>query len=819
MKIQSKILVSIAASVAVAATIALIAFSILRGMNTELARSRIYDQIIRKTHALNVLTASVKEGSGQSDIGQVKSILGSLDDLLSKMTYTGPREEALIRQMQRNNRELGPLIDQMFVTGQEVAGGIERERRNVLASQIWMKIGFISDDTDRLNDISLSRIIPAQKKTGATVIALIILLALTSGIIYFLSGRSFMRAQEALRKSEERFRVTLSSIGDAVIATDASGLVDFLNPVAANLTGWESGAASHQPIQNVFRIINEQTREPARNVVEHVLREGNIVNLANHTALITRDGREIPIEDSAAPIRDKEQGGVCGVVLVFHDVTERRRAQEQIRSIARFPDENPNPILRISGEGKLLYANRSSAAFLKSLGWKQGETLPGDWGQHALQTLSSGCSEEMELTCEEVVYSLMLAPVCDMGYLNIYGRDITERKRAETELRENQSRLDLALRSAHMGVWDLDLMENKRRYDNQVCHLLGTDPAEFTGTAEEFFKAVHPDDREMIKAALARTIEQDVPYETEYRAVWPDGSLHYLTSRTKLFRDETGLPVRVNGLIWDITGRKQMEEELRRSRDELELRVCDRTTELSQAVERLASMNEELQEFAFIASHDLQEPLRKIQTFGNILIRKHKESLNPEGQDFMERVTKAANRMSELLRSLLDYSRTGTSHLNYKPVYLTDVAQDAASDLEYMIAKAKGRVEISELPIVDADAALLRQLFQNLIGNAIKYRKESEPPVVKIYGRIRDAMCQVMIEDNGIGFDECYCQKIFKPFERLHGSNSPYTGTGMGLAICKKILNRHGGEITVRSIPGQGATFIVTLPPKQQTGA
>ena len=183
--------------------------------------------------------------------------------------------------------------------------------------------------------------------------------------------------------------------------------------------------------------------------------------------------------------------------------------------------------------------------------------------------------------------------------------------------------------------------------------VLGIDPAKFIGTAEEFFKAVHPEDREMINAALARTIEQNVPYETEYRAVWPDGSLHYIIARAKLFRDETGRPVRVNGLIWDITGRKQMEDEVRKGRDELELRVRERTTKLGQAVARLESMNEELQEFAFIASHDLQEPLRKIQTFGNMLTRKHKESLNPEGQDFMERMTKAANRMSELLRLLL----------------------------------------------------------------------------------------------------------------------------------------------------------------------
>ena len=253
-----------------------------------------------------------------------------------------------------------------------------------------------------------------------------------------------------------------------------------------------------------------------------------------------------------------------------------------------------------------------------------------------------------------------------------------------------------------------------------------------------------------------------------------------------------------------------VDRELREAETRRERKAADET--LKSYAARLELINQELNDFAFIASHDLQEPLRKIQTFGNMLVRKHNESLNPEGQDYLERITKAANRMSELLRALLHYSKAGTSQLNYEPVSLTEVARDAANDLEILINRAKGSVEISELPTVDADAVLLRQLFQNFIGNSIKYRKEFEPPVVKIYGSVANSVCQVFIEDNGIGFDECYCQKIFKPFERLHGKNSPYNGTGMGLAICKKIVNRHGGEIAVRSIPEQGTTFIV-IPP------
>ena len=235
-------------------------------------------------------------------------------------------------------------------------------------------------------------------------------------------------------------------------------------------------------------------------------------------------------------------------------------------------------------------------------------------------------------------------------------------------------------------------------------------------------------------------------------------------------------------------------------------------TELKATVSTLERLNEELQEFTFIASHDLQEPLRKIQTFGNMLIKKHQESLNPEGRDYMERIIKGANRMSELVRALLNYSRSSTDRLNCNPVSVTEVVKEAVSDLELLIDSAEGTVEIGDLSTVEADALLLRQLFQNIIGNAIKYRKESEPPVVKVYANIVNDTCRISVEDNGIGFERCYSEQIFKPFQRLHGKSSPYSGVGMGLAICRKIAARHGGDITAQGVPGQGAAFIAAIP-------
>ncbi len=251
----------------------------------------------------------------------------------------------------------------------------------------------------------------------------------------------------------------------------------------------------------------------------------------------------------------------------------------------------------------------------------------------------------------------------------------------------------------------------------------------------------------------------------------------------------------------DITERKKAESELR-------------TT-----IEKLEKLNQELQDFAFISSHDLQEPLRKIQTFGDMLVGRYADSLDSTAKDYLGRMTRAAKRMSELLRSLLDYSRTGTHELNYRSVSLSGVARDAVNNLEILINTADGKVEIEDMPTVEADAVLLRQLFQNLIENSIKYRKPTESPIVRVNGTSADGVCRITVEDNGIGFDERYSDQVFKPFERLHGKSSTYGGTGMGLAICRKIVDRHGGDIMVESVAGQGTRIIVFLPEEQGTGA
>jgi light-regulated signal transduction histidine kinase (bacteriophytochrome) len=244
----------------------------------------------------------------------------------------------------------------------------------------------------------------------------------------------------------------------------------------------------------------------------------------------------------------------------------------------------------------------------------------------------------------------------------------------------------------------------------------------------------------------------------------------------------------------------------------------------------LARSNTELQEFAYVASHDLQEPLRKIQAFGDRLKVKYSEVLTEQGRDYLERMQNAAERMQALINDLLTLSRITTRAQPFVTTNLKHVAQEVLSDLEVSIQQADGRIEVGELPILDADPIQMRQLLQNLIGNALKFYRKGEPPVIKIYSRpITDLeqrptqginkmeRCQILIEDNGIGFDEKYLDRIFNAFQRLHG-RSEYEGTGMGLAICRKIVERHDGSITAKSLIDRGSTFIITLPLQQRQG-
>ena len=287
----------------------------------------------------------------------------------------------------------------------------------------------------------------------------------------------------------------------------------------------------------------------------------------------------------------------------------------------------------------------------------------------------------------------------------------------------------------------------------------------------------------------------------------------------------------------DLKHRRELERQLRLEKRTLESRVKERTAQLQltnrglrdeivrrQSAEKelnaysaeLTRSNKELEDFAYVASHDLQEPLRKIQAFGNLLLTEHGDSLGVEGADYLKRMHSAANRMSTLIEDLLTFSRVGRQRQHGTLIDLADVVADVMNDLEARITETNAKVSVGKLPVLRTDATQMRQLFQNLIGNAVKFHRPSVDPVVKITSRAKQGGFEIRVSDNGIGFDEKYLDRIFSVFQRLH-ERSNYEGTGIGLAVCRKIVEGCGGTITAESTKDKGSTFIIWLPNRKET--
>ena len=344
--------------------------------------------------------------------------------------------------------------------------------------------------------------------------------------------------------------------------------------------------------------------------------------------------------------------------------------------------------------------------------------------------------------------------------------------------------------------------------------ILGYEPDELIGRHSLEF--AHRDELANLRKDFLEMVAN--PKKTlvrEYHFLHKDGSWRILESITKTLNDEEN---NLSGILFnlrDVTERRESEDRLRAFAAKLE------------------RSNRELQDFAYVASHDLQEPLRKVQAFGDRLNRKYAESLADEARDYIKRMRDASGRMQVLINDLLTFSRITTKAQPFAPVDLKRVAAEVVSDLEIRIEQTKAKVEIGDLPEIEADSLQMRQLLQNLIGNALKFHRADVPPMIKIYAEnlqtnigafsingetmtteADEELCKICIEDNGIGFDEKYLDRIVTVFQRLHG-RSEYEGSGVGLAVCRKIVERHEGKITAESASGKGSKFIVSLPLKQ----
>ncbi|MCX7797098.1 MAG: PAS domain S-box protein [Melioribacter sp.] len=751
--------------------------------------------------------------------------------------------------------------------------------------------------------------------------------------------------EESLKLRESQLRTTLYSIGDGVIAVDTEGCVMIMNPVAERLTGWKEKEAKGRQLEEIFNIINEETRNKVENPVRRVLREGVVVGLANHTILISRDGREIPIADSGAPILD-ENKNIIGVVLVFRDQTEERKIQKAIKESEekfRVLSESAiagvyliqdnifqyvNPALaktfgysvdelignlgpldlthpdyhsivkenikkRVSGEvneiryefkgikksgevidvevhgvrifykekpavlgtliditerkkvelaiqqaeqnfrhsfdhspvgmrivdedGKTIYANK---ALLDIYGYESLEELLNtsvanrytkesyeefkirrELRKKGIETShyevsiirKDGEIRNLEVFRKEIIWNNR------KQYQVIY-IDITEKRKAERALRESEERLNMAIESANIGLWDQNFLTGKIIRNKQWAEMLGYKLEEIESNVNAFLNLIHPDDLPIVREKIKEHEEgKSDTFSVECRMLMKDGNWKWILNVGKIVeRDENGKPVRAIGVHIDINERKKAEEALMRAKEKAEQAEKIKTDFLAQV------------------SHEIRTPINIIVSSANLIKDSVYDLVEPEYRQLFSSIDSASYRIIRTIDQILNMSelQIGAYQVNPKVI---DLKKDILEKLynEYLrLAETKGLKLLKRYNIVDAkinaDEYCVSQIFANLIDNAIKYTNEGYVEIILSENERKEKV--VEIKDTGIGISEEFLPRLFEPFvQEEQGYSRPYEGNGLGLALVKRYCELNNASIDVKSRKNVGSIFKVVF--------
>ena len=372
--------------------------------------------------------------------------------------------------------------------------------------------------------------------------------------------------------------------------------------------------------------------------------------------------------------------------------------------------------------------------------------------------------------------------------------DISVRKRAEEAAHRSEERYELAVRGTGVGIWDWDVATGDLFWSDQLKRILAPGVPEPELSIEAFAARIHDDDRERVLEGLQQHLIEKTEYRAEYRSRLPDGNFIWVHSRGQAVWDEGGEPIRMAGSCHDITERKEAE------------------VRMAQQAEELLRTNRELEQYASIASHDLQEPLRKITSFGELLVRDYSDRMDERGRLLVDRMVDGAQRLRQLIQDLLSYSRSSNDRMRFADVPLADLLAEASNEFDLAIAEAGALITCESDIVLRGDEMLLRQMFRNLLGNSLKYRGDAPPHVRVAAARTDDELhWHLTVRDNGIGFSSRHAERVFEMFKRLHPRDA-YPGTGIGLALCQRVVERHGGRIWVESEVGVGSCFHIELP-------
>ena len=638
------------------------------------------------------------------------------------------------------------------------------------------------------------------------------------GAIFDVTARA--RAEMALRESEERFRAVVDSANEGMLIYDRSLNIIAGNRAAERIVGLPLAQLIGKPgFTSLLNCIREdgtplpETDRPTKvtsrtgraqtGLIIGVQRPAGITWLSVNTAFLRRLG----------------EAEHYGLVSTITDVTEQRNAQAQLKeSEARYRrtfELAGSGIAHIGMDRRFIRVNQrvceifgySEEEMLQLTGRRISHPDDLDIINEQRPALHSGAIDVVRLEKRYIrkdgaVVWVKFSMTVERGpdgkplyEIAVYD-DITAQREAEMRMKESEARFRQTFELAASGI--CHVVDGRFvRVNRSLCEILGYSERELLGKHVKDIS--HADDRDVTDPERARIRAGEIDSARfEKRYVRKDGAVIWCEIAIALVRDVFGMPLYEVAIFDDITERKNAD------------------AALNAAHEELKRSNAELEQFAYVASHDLQEPLRMVASYTQLLSRRYDAKFDKDGREFMSYIVDGATRMKQLIEDLLAYSRVGTKGQEFRPVPLEVPLRRALFNLRAGVEEAGAAVTYDPLPTVSGDEVQLGQLLQNLIGNALKFRSNSVPRV-HIAVAEKDSEFQFEVRDNGIGIEPQYYQRIFMVFQRLHNKGE-YPGTGIGLAICKKVVERHGGRIWVESKPNEGSTFYFTLPKRGGEG-
>jgi len=638
------------------------------------------------------------------------------------------------------------------------------------------------------------------------------------------------KSEEALKESEEKFRV-LADSSPAAIGVYRGNRIIYANPASKSILGYPKEELLKM---DWFEITHPDYKKIAKDAIKARM-AGSKEKAYNELKILTKEGEEKWLDVSSNIIQ--YEGSPAGL-LIGTDITERKKAEEKLKEAydtlelkvkertnelekayeaLSESEEIYRELLResfdawaIHSENILLAANDSAAKILGGkledfIGKSVLDFVHPDYrelvAKRNLRMYKEGGSEPLfeqkfikmdgsVIDIEAVATSLNYK---GKSAVQVVFRDVTERKKAEKALIESRNYLDKIINSIADPVFVKDKQHRWVLLNDAFCQLLGYPREKILGKSDyDFLPSYEADifwekDEEVLKTGEENVNEEEI--------TTLNGNVHKIVTKKTLYTDVSGEKYIV-GIIRDITELKDIE------------------TQLKETIQELERSNEELQSFAYITSHDLQEPLRTMGSYAGLLKMRYEGRLDEDADDFLEFMTRASVRMKDMIQGLLDYSRVGTRGREFTEFNAEDALNHALINLKSAIEECHTEIISDPLPTINADKDQISRVFQNLIGNALKFRKKGVSPKISIKAYKEDDEYVFSVNDNGIGFEAEYSDKIFEIFKRLHAIGE-YKGAGIGLAIVKRIIDRHGGRIWVESELGKGSTFYFTIPIKK----